>query len=257
LRKRFFVAILGMVPATLLAVYAGAAAGIYAYAQRSEVAQADAAIVLGAAAFGTEPSPVFQARIDHAVDLYRQGLVRTLVFTGGRGEPGEPPEAVVAREYALARGVPPADILVETESRITEQNLLYARQVAADHGLRRFLIVSDPLHMKRAILMARDLGMDAHPAPTPTTRYRSARSQLAFLARETFFYLGYLVARPFRTPVPPSSRSAGETLETDSHRACSPDIVPCLASRRRCLVSRLLQAARDGDAGGHAHSVFC
>lgn len=203
MRKHFLVAALGALSAALLAVYVGAAAGIYTYAQRPQMVPADAAIVLGAAVFGAEPSPVFQARIDHAIDLHRQGQVRKLVFTGGQGGSGEVAEAVVAREYALAHGVPAADILVETESRITEQNLLYARQAAARHRLRRFLIVSDPLHMKRAILIAHDLGMDAYPAPTPTTRYRSARSQLAFLARETFFYLGYLVARPLRAAASP------------------------------------------------------
>ncbi len=60
-----------------------------------------------------------------------------------------------------------------------------------------FIIVSDPLHMKRAMLMAEDLGMTAYPSPTPTTRYRSWRTQFGFWARETFFYLVYGVERPF------------------------------------------------------------
>ncbi|MFH7026695.1 MAG: hypothetical protein ACHBN1_15100 [Heteroscytonema crispum UTEX LB 1556] len=46
--------------------------------------------------------------------------------------------------------------------------------------------------MKRAVLMARDLGMDAYPSPTPTTRDRSFNSQMEFLTRETYFYLVYL-----------------------------------------------------------------
>lgn len=190
----------GALAATLVLalVAAGTAWGICAYGQRSEVLYADAAIVLGAAAWGEEPSPVFRERINHAIDLYRRGYVRKLILTGAQDSADEPPEAIIARRYALERGVPEADVLVETQSRITEQNLFHARQVAADRGLSRFLIVSDPLHMKRAILIAADLGMDAHPSPTPTTLYRSLPRQIEFLARETFLYLGYLLCRPFR-----------------------------------------------------------
>ena len=45
--------------------------------------------------------------------------------------------------------------------------------------------------------MARDLGLDAHPAPTPTSRYRSWRTRAGFLGREVFFYATYLLQRPF------------------------------------------------------------
>ncbi|MGJ5635009.1 YdcF family protein, partial [Nostoc sp. CALU 1950] len=86
-----------------------------------------------------------------------------------------------------------ADILTETQSRTTHQNLTNALEVAKAHQLNKFLIVSDPLHMKRAVLMARNLGMDAHSSPTPTTRYRSFHSQMEFLSRETYFYFVYLV----------------------------------------------------------------
>jgi uncharacterized SAM-binding protein YcdF (DUF218 family) len=158
--------------------------------------QADAALVLGAAVWGDRPSPVFQERIDHAIRLYEQGAVDCIIFTGGQGDEGEPAEAMVARQIALQRGIPSADILTETESWTTWQNLYHAHQVALERGLEHFLIVSDPLHMKRAVLMTRDLGMDAYPSPTPTTMYRSWRSQLGFLARETCFYLMYLVSRP-------------------------------------------------------------
>ena len=171
---------------------------IWAYDTDADLAHADAAVVLGAAVWGDRPSPVFRERIDHAIRLYQQGVIDSIIFTGGQGDAGELAEALVARQVALARGVPGADILTETQSWTTWQNLTYAHRVASDAGLERFLIVSDPLHMKRAVLMARDLGMDAYPSPTPTTMYRSRRSQLRFLARETYFYLIYLVSRPIR-----------------------------------------------------------
>jgi len=60
------------------------------------------------------------------------------------------------------------------------------------------IIVSDPLHMKRAILMAKDYGIEACSSPTPTTMYKSAKTQIPFLAREVFFYIGYPIVRVCR-----------------------------------------------------------
>lgn len=171
---------------------------IYAYPSTAAPIQADAAVVLGAAAWGERPSPVFRERINHAITLYERGTVRKLIFTGAQADPSEPAEALVAQQYTLERGIPADDILIETHSHSTQENLYYARQVAQDHHLSRLLIVSDPLHLKRAVLIAHDLGMDAYPAPTPTTRYRSLGSQIRFLARETYYYTAYLLYdRPF------------------------------------------------------------
>lgn len=171
---------------------------IYAYPFTAVPVQADAAIVLGAAAWGERPSPVFRERINHAITLYERRAVRKLIFTGAQADASEPAEALVAQQYALARGIPAGDILIETRSHSTQENLYYARQVAQAHHLSRLLIVSDPLHLKRAVLIAQDLGLEAYPAPTPTTRYRSLSSQLRFLSRETYFYAAYLLYdRPF------------------------------------------------------------
>ena len=86
---------------------------------------------------------------------------------------------------------------METESRTTFENLAGAKGVVEREDLGRVLIVSDPLHMKRAVLMARDMGLDAYSSPTPTSRYRSWRTQLRFLLREVYFYSTYLLRRPF------------------------------------------------------------
>lgn len=170
---------------------------IASYAGRHDPAPAEVAVVLGAAVRGTEPSPVFAARIDHAVALYRAGRVRRIFFTGGVGAGDRHPEAEVARRYAIRAGVPDRHIAVETRSTITYENLREARAVLSDGAAPRVLIVSDPLHMRRAVTMARDLGLDAHPAPTPTSRYRSWRTRAGFLGREVFFYALYLLRRPF------------------------------------------------------------
>ncbi|MBE9050205.1 YdcF family protein [Nostocales cyanobacterium LEGE 11386] len=186
--------LLGFIFALLLAI-ASTSLSIYLYAQNSHNIKADAAIVLGAAVWGEKPSPVFQERINHAINLYKNGNVSTIIFTGGVGESNEPAEAIVGKRYAIAQRVQVDDILTETQSRTTHQNLKNSLEVASTHKLKKFLIVSDPLHMKRAVLMARDLKMDAYPSPTPTTRYRSFHSQMEFLIRETYFYFVYIMLK--------------------------------------------------------------
>jgi uncharacterized SAM-binding protein YcdF (DUF218 family) len=169
---------------------------IWSFPCRNDV-PADAAIVLGASSHNGKASPVFAERINHGLDLYRRKLVRKLVFTGGTPD-GEPlPLAEVAARYAIEHGVPASDIVLEPYSRITRENLQYAKQIAAAEGLRTFLVVSDPLHLRRALCMATDLQMDATASATPTTRYTALESRLRFLSRETYFYLQYIVARRF------------------------------------------------------------
>ncbi|MEC4814632.1 MAG: YdcF family protein [Scytonema sp. PMC 1069.18] len=192
IKKWFTLTFLGTASALLL-TFVSTASSIYFYGSRNQAIRADAAIVLGAAVWGDQPSPVFKERINHAINLYKKGIVRSIIFTGGIGENKEHPESVVGKRYAIKRGVKEADILVETESRTTYQNLTKAWEVASPRQFSKFLIVSDPLHLKRAVFMARNMGMDAYPSATPTTRYRTLKTQFQFLMRETYFYFVYLV----------------------------------------------------------------
>lgn len=189
--RGFFLAI-----ALLLVAMAAVAWSIIDYGQpRTYSGRADAALVLGAAAWGNRPSPVFRERIRHAIQLYRAKRVRWIVFTGGTPVPGYPSEAEVGRAYALKAGVPMTAMLAETESRTTWANLQNARQLAEPFGIHTYLLVSDPWHMRRAVLMARDLGLNVFPSPTDSTRFRTMAAQWWFLVRETWLYVGYRIFR--------------------------------------------------------------
>jgi uncharacterized SAM-binding protein YcdF (DUF218 family) len=190
---------------TFLVIIISIAISIYTYTYPD--IKADAAIVLGAAVWGEEPSPVFRERLNYAINLYKNGTVSKIILTGGVGKGDKLAESEVGEEYIVKKGVKLTDILKETESKTTYQNLAFAKKVINSHlnsqakssdttefsRYLKFLIVSDPLHLKRAVLMARDLGLDAYPSATPTTRYRSLKSQMGFLSRETYFYFVYLI----------------------------------------------------------------
>lgn len=171
---------------------------IYQYAQCDETKQADVAIVLGCAVENGEPTPVFRERIHHGIRLFHEGYVKYLVFTGGVGEGDEISEAMAAKQYALTMGVPEECILTEERARITEENLEFTRIIMEDHGLKTALLVSDPLHMKRAMLMAEDYGVTAYTSPTTTSLYQDSKAGYVFLAREAVLYVYYGVIRMFR-----------------------------------------------------------
>ncbi|KRG40503.1 protein sanA-like protein [Stenotrophomonas pictorum JCM 9942] len=167
----------------------GVAAWIIWVGDRDQAAPADAIIVLGAAAYDARPSPVFEERIRHGLDLYQQGYAPKLIFTGGfGGARARFSESQVARRYALRQNVPDRDILIETRSRTTRQNLVEARQLMAEHGMHKVIVVSDPLHMARALRLSRELGIDALASSTPSTRFRSFHTSWRFLAQEIYFF---------------------------------------------------------------------
>jgi uncharacterized SAM-binding protein YcdF (DUF218 family) len=163
------------------------------YAAMSDNGPADAAIVLGAAVPTAGPSPVYVERINHAVELYRSGAVKYLIMTGGKGLGERVAEADAGRDKAIADGVPADAILTETQSRDTRGNLANAKPIVTAHAFDKVLIVSDPLHMMRAMQMAAEVGLDAAPSPTPTTRFRTLRTQLPMLIKETYFNLHYRI----------------------------------------------------------------
>ena len=196
-KKKALVSLL--VAAALFVCYSGAnAISIWSCASVDETRRADAAIVLGAAAYDTGPSPVFASRLDHAKDLFERDLVRYIIVTGGVGEANAISDAAIGARYLIENGVPEDVVIVEEGSTITEENLKNAAKIVDALDLSDVLVVSDPLHMKRAMLLAADAGLCAYSSPVKNTLYRGFSKKLGFLARETFFYVGYKWLRPFR-----------------------------------------------------------
>lgn len=141
---------------------------IWRYGALDFATRADCIIVLGAAVRESSPSPVFEERIRHGISLYRDGLAPRMLFTGGIGENQRHSESRVARAFAIQHGVDPAHILIEERSRTTSQNLVEALALMRQHGLNKAIIVSDPLHMRRSIMIADQIGLEAVSSPTPT-----------------------------------------------------------------------------------------
>ena len=167
LRDLLEVAVLGCIGIAVVAGYASYR--IWSQGQRDDQRRADAIVVMGAAQYNGRPSPVFAARLDHAIELYRAGLARHLIVTGGKQVGDRTTEAASARLYAVAHGVPADAILAEDGSRTTFESIQAVGDLLRAHGLANAVFVSDRPHMLRVLRMAADDGIAAWGSPTQTS----------------------------------------------------------------------------------------
>ncbi|HXU84681.1 MAG TPA: YdcF family protein [Verrucomicrobiae bacterium] len=142
---------------------------IWDVGQHDDQRTADAIVVLGAAQYNGRLSAILKARLEHAIDLYENGLAPYLVVTGGKADGDTTTEAASARAFAIQRGVPAAAILGEDQGRTTLESLEGVARVMDDHRLSSALFVSDRSHMLRVLRIARDLGIAAYGSPTATS----------------------------------------------------------------------------------------
>jgi uncharacterized SAM-binding protein YcdF (DUF218 family) len=142
---------------------------IWQQGEQDEQRPADAIVVLGAAQYDGSPSPVFEARLAHAVELWHSGIAPTLVVTGGRIPGDTTTEAAVARKYAMDHGVPSDAIIGEDQARNTLTSMRSVAALLKSHGLHTAVFVSDPTHMLRVLRMAADLGIEGYGSPTKSS----------------------------------------------------------------------------------------
>ncbi|KAA0917405.1 YdcF family protein [Dietzia sp. ANT_WB102] len=153
---------------------------------------ADAIVVLGAAQHNGTPTPVFQARLEHAAVLFDQGVASQIITVGGN-QPGDLyTEAGSGRAYLTQLGVPAEAILAVETGTNTEGSLDAVAQTVRDQGGQSVVLVSDPTHSYRSRMMARDAGLDAWTSPTrhgPAVWTRE--NQILGIVRETGAVLWY------------------------------------------------------------------
>lgn len=181
------------IPLAFLLYVLYATISIVFYSNVNELTKADSTIVLGARVWEDKPLPVFEERINHAIWLYKNGYVDKLMI----GKGNDHSDSSIAKKYAIDHLVPEEDIYIEEQSTMTQDNILYAAKIVDENNMSTVIIVSDPLHMKRALLMERDYGLEAYFSPTSTSAYKTLKSKIPFLAREVFFYIGYKVFKLF------------------------------------------------------------
>jgi uncharacterized SAM-binding protein YcdF (DUF218 family) len=182
---------LGLVILAAGSIYTVALVTVLVVSQEDQRRPADAIVVLGAAQYNGRPSPVFRARLDHALQLYREGLAPRIVVTGGVGRGDTMSEAMVARRYLLNRKVPPAAVVAQPQGRSTQASMTAVADWLAAAQLKRVILVSDPFHMFRLRLEARRTDLEAYTSPTESSP----------ISDNPVLELRYLAAEALKIPV--------------------------------------------------------
>jgi len=132
-----------------------------------EAHAADVIVVLGAAEYRGRPSPVLEARLNHALDLYLQGLAPYILTTGGAGGDPDFTEGEVGRAYLSRRGIPSEAILIEPEGESTAESIAATVEIMRRRGFKSALVVSDGYHIFRVKEMLKSQGIVVYGSPRP------------------------------------------------------------------------------------------
>jgi uncharacterized SAM-binding protein YcdF (DUF218 family) len=176
----------------LLVVSTGLA--IWWTARQDSRPASDAIVVLGTAQYNGVPSSIFEARLEHAVALYEDGVAPVIVTVGGKAEGDQFSEAEAGQAYLSEQGVPDDGLLAVPEGSDTLESMRAVSAAFAERGWTSAVIVTDPWHAMRAERMAEDAGVEAESSPTrqgPAVQTRA--TQFRYILRETAAYLLYRV----------------------------------------------------------------
>jgi uncharacterized SAM-binding protein YcdF (DUF218 family) len=152
----------------------------------------DAIVVLGSAQYNGVPSSIFEARLEHAIALYEDGVAPMIVTVGGKATGDEFTEAEAGRDYLANAGIPADSLLAVPEGVDTLESMRAVATAFDEHGWTSAVLVTDPWHAMRAERMAEDAGIEADSSPTrqgPAVETRA--TQFRYILRETAAYLLY------------------------------------------------------------------
>lgn len=177
--------VVGAIVVALLLV-GGTAVRVWQLGRVDERQPVDMIVVLGAAQYDGRPSPVFRARLQHALELYEEGVAPRIVTVGGAAAGDAFTEAQAGQQWLVENGVPGQALLPVDEGRDTYESFEAVAGVAEARGWRSAVLVSDPWHSLRSRTMADDVGLEATTSPTkrgPVVQTRE--TQFRYIVRET------------------------------------------------------------------------
>lgn len=160
-----------------------------------EARPADVIVILGAAEYRGRPSPVYRARLEHGLELYRRGLAPRIITTGGAGGDPHFTEGGVGQAYLVKRGVPSEVITAEQEGSTTAESLAAVAEIMRRMGLASCIVVSDGYHIFRAKKVLESLGLKVYGSPRPSQGRRDAASWWLYLRQAGAYLLWNLGIR--------------------------------------------------------------
>ena len=157
--------------------------------RKQELQPADAIIVFGAAEYDGRPSPVFRARLDHAFQIYRQGLAPVVITTGGAAADPKFSEGGVGHDYLMRKGIPASALMEETHAHDTAESAQTVAAMMRQNHMAACIAVSDAYHMFRIRMLLAHQGLQVFLAPRPDSTPKSVWVRTTALIKESTSYL--------------------------------------------------------------------
>ena len=189
-RRFLFLWIEGSLLAALAGFLAVTSVHIAHEGSLQELHSADAIVVFGAAEYAGHPSPVLRARLDHAFDLFRQGIAPVVITTGGAAADPSFSEGGVGHDYLKHRGIPERNLIAETQGSDTAQSAVRVAVIMRANGLHSCVAVSDAYHVFRIKRLLQHQGIGpVYVAPRPGSRPHNTVQRTYAVLREACSYL--------------------------------------------------------------------
>ena len=176
----------------LLLIPIGVVLQIVLTAQFDDRTKTQAIVVLDPAKVWGNPAPVLRARLDHAADLYAEGVAPVIIVAGPQRYSEQ------AKAHLLGKGVAEQDIVVFTTGRDTVGSLQVIASVMKDLDWSSATVVTDPANAARADATATQFGIDAHMSPTKAGPGTALTSE--YVGRETASLMRYYLLTRWGQP---------------------------------------------------------
>ncbi|WP_325176680.1 SanA/YdcF family protein [Paenibacillus alkalitolerans] len=133
--------------------------------------EAEAILILGARVYSeSHVSPMLNDRLEGGLELYQAGKAPKIIVSGDHGTV-EYDEVNAMKGFLEERGVPPEDIFMDHAGFSTYESVYRARDI---FGAKKIIIVTQGYHLKRAVYVARVLGIDAYGVASDPRSYYGA-----------------------------------------------------------------------------------
>ena len=165
-------------------------------ASRQEIHPADAIVVFGAAEYSGRPSPVYRLRLDHAFDLFQQGVAPVVITTGGAAADPSYSEGGVGHDYLMHRGIPDSNLIAETQGSDTARSAQRIGVIMRANHMHSCVAVSDAYHVFRIRELLEHEGLQVYVSPRPDSRPHSRWQRVEAVLREAASYLVWRLHLP-------------------------------------------------------------
>lgn len=150
-----------------------------------ELKDVDCILVLGAAVWGDNPSPMLEDRLLEGINLYKNNVAKKIIMSGDHGRT-EHDEVNIMKDYAIEKGVPSEDIFMDHAGFSTYESIYRAKEI---FKAKKIVIVTQKYHLYRALHIANKLGLEAYGVGSDPRRYvgETNREVREILARNKDF----------------------------------------------------------------------